>query len=98
MARSKERLERFVKIYKDYTHAEWLNLNSNDLIDILEDAIKDLEVLEILKYSIIDKEAHMIVMKDEITEKMKGEEFMILHHTIKGTEKVNKVKEWLNDK
>lgn len=59
---------------------------------------KDLEVLEILKYSITDKEAHMIVMKDEITEKMKGEEFMILHYTIKGTEKVNKVKEWLNDK
>jgi hypothetical protein len=60
--------------------------------------LKDLEVLEILKESITDKEAHMIVMKDEITEKMKGEEFMILHYTIKGTEKVNKVKEWLENK
>ena len=84
-----------IEFEKDLEYDEnnqWLK----NIIPVLEQAEKDLEVLEILKDSITDKEAHMIVMKDEITEKMKGEEFMILHYTIKGTEKVDKIKEWLN--
>lgn len=98
---SKERLERFVELYKDYTRVPvWLNLNSNDLIDILEDAIKDLEVLDILKkYRLIGNMAVQEVgvsdingshieyelRYDFITEFISKEEYEVL-------------KEWLNEK
>ena len=58
--------------------------------DIVE---KDLEVLEILKESITYKEEHKYMLKED----MKGEKFMIFQHTIKGTEKVDKIKEWLHN-
>ena len=50
---------------------------------------KDLEVLEILKESITYQEEYKYIIKDE--------KFMIFQHTIKGTEKVDKIKEWLED-
>ena len=69
------------------------NLNSGYVvrdkyaIEFHERIIKDLEILEILKESITYQEEYKYIMK--------GEKFMIFQHTIKGTEKVDKIKEWL---
>ena len=58
------------------------------MLDIIE---KDLEVLDILKKSIFNKEEHKYAM----TEKFKGQKFMLLGLTIRGDENIEKVKEWL---
>ena len=48
------------------------------------------EVLDILKRSIFTKEAHKYAM----TEKFKGQKFMLLNLSIRGDD-IAKVKEWL---
>ena len=57
------------------------------MLNIVE---KDLEVLEILKKSIFNKEEHKYAM----TEKFKGQKFMLLNLSIRGDD-IAKVKEWL---
>ena len=52
---------------------------------------KDLEVLNILKRSIFNKEEHKYVL----TEKFKGQKFMLLSLSIRGDDDIAKVKEWL---
>ena len=56
---------------------------------------KALEVLEILKCSVRYKEEHKYILN----ERMKGQKFMLIDFTVKGTVKgtdnVNQVKEWL---
>ena len=52
---------------------------------------KDLEVLEILKGSIFNKEEH----KYYLTEKFKGQKFMLLSLTIRGDNEIEEVKEWI---
>ena len=55
---------------------------------------KDLEVLEILKRSIFNKEIH----KYTLDEKLKGQKFMTIGISIRGDD-INEIKEWLeNDK
>lgn len=54
---------------------------------------KDLEVLEILKRSIFNKEEHKYAM----TEQFKGQKFMLLNLSIRGDEDIEKVKEWLEN-
>ena len=54
---------------------------------------KDLEVLDILKRSIFNKEEHKYAM----TEKWKGQKFMLLGLSIRGDENIEKVKEWLEN-
>ena len=54
---------------------------------------KDLQVLDILKKSIFNKEEHKYAM----TEKWKGQKFMLLGLTIRGDENIEKVKEWLEN-
>ena len=54
---------------------------------------KDLEVLDILKQSIFNKEEHKYVM----TEKFKGQRFMIVSLSIRGDNEIDKVKEWLEN-
>lgn len=69
--------------------------NCDDL-DLFRLAIieKDLEVLEVLKSSIFNKEIHKYVLN----EKLKGQKFMTIGLTIRGDD-INKIKEWLeNDK
>ena len=51
---------------------------------------KDLEVLEILKKSIFNKEEHKYTM----TEKFKDQKFMLVSLSIRDNE-IDKVKEWL---
>lgn len=52
---------------------------------------KDLQVLDILKKSIFNKEEHKYAM----TEKFKGQKFMLLNLSIHGDENILKIKEWL---
>ena len=58
---------------------------------------KALEILEILKCSVKYKEEHKYILN----ERMKGQKFMLIDFTvkgtIKGTDNVNKVKEWLEN-
>ena len=54
---------------------------------------KDLEVLDILKRSIFNKEEHKYVM----TEKLKGQKFMLVSLSIRGDNEIDKVKEWLEE-
>ena len=54
---------------------------------------KDLEVLDILKKSIFHKEEHKYVL----TEKFKGQKFMLLSLSIRGDDDIGKVKEWLEN-
>ena len=54
---------------------------------------KDLEVLNIIKKSIFNKEIHKYVM----TEKFNGQKFMLLSLSIRGDDDIEKVKEWLEN-
>lgn len=54
---------------------------------------KDLEVLDILKRSIFNKEIH----KYALTEKFKGQKFMLMSLSIRGDNEIDKVKEWLGN-
>lgn len=54
---------------------------------------KDLEVLDILKISIFNKEEH----KYALTEKFKGQKFMLVSLSIRGDNEIDKVKEWLEN-
>ena len=54
---------------------------------------KDLEVLNILKRSIFNKEEHKYVL----TEKFKGQKFMLMSLSIRGDNEIDKVKEWLEE-
>ena len=74
----------------DLFSGEIISLNS--YMDLRLGIIKeDLEVLEILKRSIFNKEIH----KYALTEKFKDQKFMLLSLSIRGDNEIDKVKEWL---
>ena len=54
---------------------------------------KDLKILEIIKRSIFNKEIH----KYALTEKFKGQKFMLVSLSIRGDDDVAKIKEWLEN-
>ena len=54
---------------------------------------RDLEVLDILKKSIFNKEEH----KYNMTEKFKGQKFMLISLSVRGDNEIDKVKEWLEN-
>ena len=60
-----------------------------EMLDIVE---KDLQVLDILKKSVFNKEEHKYAM----TEKFKGQKFMLVNLSIKGDD-IDKIKEWLEE-
>lgn len=53
---------------------------------------KDLEILNIIKRSIFNKEIHKYVLN----EKLKGQKFMTIGLTIKGDD-IKQIKEWLEN-
>lgn len=60
------------------------------MLDIID---KDLQVLDILKKSIFNKEEHKYAM----TEKFKGQKFMLVSLSIRGDDDIAKIKEWLEN-
>ena len=60
-----------------------------DMLAIID---KDLQVLDILKKSVFNKEEHKYAM----TEKFKGQKFMLVNLSIKGDD-IDKIKEWLEE-
>lgn len=59
------------------------------MLDIID---KDLQVLDILRRSIFNKEEHKYAMTKEFT----GQKFMLLNLSIRGDD-IAKVKEWLEN-
>lgn len=51
-----------------------------------------IEILNILRSSIFNKEEH----KYYLTEKFKGQKFMLLSLSVRGDDNINKIKEWLH--
>lgn len=52
--------------------------------------INEQEILQILKESIYNKEEHKRVMSEPL-----GEKFLMVNISVKGDEKIEKIKEWL---
>ena len=63
------------------------------LLQEYQELYKKLEVLEIIRKSITNKENHKYVLN----EKLKGQKFMIMSLCISGDADFNKVKEWLEN-
>ena len=63
------------------------------LLQEYQELYKKLEVLEIIRKSITNKENHKYVLN----EKLKGQKFMIMSLCISGDTDFNKIKEWLED-
>lgn len=82
---SKEALEELKEHFKHPAY-----IYERRILKIIE---KDLEVLDILKRSIFNKEEHKYVL----TEKFKGQKFMLLSLSIRGDNEIDKVKEWLEN-
>lgn len=84
---SKEALDR---LNYECIHSNGYDDESSKELNIIR---KDLEVLDIIKRSIFNKEEHKYV----ITEKFKGQKFMLLSLSIRGDNEIDKVKEWLEE-
>lgn len=107
---SKEEIQKFIDEIKSSTLTRRTSFSINEMVDMLERAVKDLEVLEIIKNHIVGKNfeygsdfdsynkisftAEIMQLKD-FTDKSNG-----LHYTtFKVDNGFEKVKEWLyNDK
>lgn len=61
-----------------------------EMLAIIEE---DLQVLDIFKRSIFNKEEHKYAM----TEKYLGQKFMLLSLSVRGDDNINKIKEWLEE-
>ena len=66
---------------------------SNDYCEEFETIKKDLEVLDIIKRSILNKETHKYVFN----EKFKGQKFMTISIYIRGDTDINRLQEWLEN-
>ena len=84
---SKEALDR---LNYECIHSNGYDDESSKELNIIR---KDLEVLDILKRSIFNKEEHKYVL----AEKFKGQKFMLLSLSIRGDDDIAKVKEWLEN-
>lgn len=85
---SKEALKEIIENAQDM--CEWDDWRED--FKIIE---KDLEVLDIIKKSIFNKEIHKYVLNEEL----KGQKFMTIGISIRGDTDINKIEEWLeNDK
>ncbi len=54
--------------------------------------INDSEILKIIKDSIYNKEEHKRVMSEPL-----GEKFLMLNLSIRGEERIEKIKQWLKE-
>lgn len=89
---SKEAFKEIIKVC-NYYHKQISKVDCESIYGYpLKNIEKDLEVLEILKRSIFNKEEHKYAM----TEKFKGQKFMLLNLVIREDD-INKIKEWLEN-
>ena len=81
------------KVRDDFT---FINLNTHEKVSVEECydiVMKDLEILDIIKRSIYNRETHKYAMN----EKLKGQKFMSIGLSIRGDDDINKIKEWLDN-
>ena len=99
LERQNELLKRDLKEYQAYIkkgveeHYEDFMSDYDLLLQENHELNKKLEILEIIRKSITNKENHKYVLN----EKLKGQKFMIMSLYISGDTDFNKVKEWLED-
>lgn len=82
---SKEALEELKDNFENDVYK--VELSMVNIID------KDLQVLDIIKKSVINKEEHKYVMNG----KFKGQKFLLISLSIRGDNEIDKVKEWLEN-
>lgn len=89
---SKEALKLAILEYEKDLEFDENNQWVKDVLKGLKECQQDLEILNIIKRSIFNKEIHKYVLN----EKLKGQKFMTIGLTIRGDD-INKIKEWLED-
>ena len=90
---SKEALTLAILEYEKDLETDENNQWIKDVLKGLKECQQDLEVLEILKRSIFNKEIH----KYTLDEKYKGQKFMIIGLIIREEDNINKINEWLEN-
>ena len=99
LEKQNELLKKDLKEYQAYIkrgveeHYEDFMSDYDLLLQENQELNKKLEILEIIKKSITNKENHKYVLN----EKLKGQKFMIMSLYISGDTDFNKVKEWLEN-
>lgn len=103
---SKEKIQKFIDEIKPFTPTRRTNFSINEIVDILEEAVKDLEILEIIKKHIVYNNFEYgcdfdnynkisfiveITQSKDFTDKTNG----LNYTTIKVDNGFEKVKEWI---
>ena len=92
---SKESLELAILEYEKDLETDENNQWVKDVLKGLKECQQDLEILNIIKSSIYNKEIH----KYKLSETLNDQRFMMIGVNIIGDDKINRIKEWLeNDK
>ena len=99
LERQNKLLKKDLKEYQAYIkkgveeHYEDFMSDYDLLCQEYQELMKKVEILEIIRKSITNKENHKYVLN----EKLKGQKFMIMGLYIKGDNECQKVKEWLEN-
>lgn len=92
---SKEALELTILDYEKLLETVENDQRDKDVLKGLKECQQDLEILNIIKSSIYNKEIH----KYKLSETLNDQRFMMIGVNIIGDDKINRIKEWLeNDK
>ena len=88
---SKEALELTILDYEKLLETVENDQRDKDVLKGLKECQQDLEILNIIKSSIYNKEIH----KYKLSETLKDQRFMMIGVNIIGDDKINRIKEWL---
>ena len=90
---SKEALELTILDYEKLLETVENDQRDKDVLKGLKECQQDLEILNIIKSSIYNKEIH----KYKFSETLKDQRFMMIGVNIIGDDKINRIKEWLEN-
>ena len=90
---SKEALELTILDYEKLLETVENDQRDKDVLKGLKECQQDLEILNIIKSSIYNKEIH----KYKLSETLNDQRFMMIEVNIIGDDKINRIKEWLEN-
>ena len=90
---SKEALELTILDYEKLLETVENDKRYKDVLKGLKECQQDLEILNIIKSSIYNKEIH----KYKLSETLNDQRFMMIGVNIIGDDKINRIKEWLEN-
>lgn len=90
---SKEALELTILDYEKLLETVENDQRDKDVLKGLKECQQDLEILNIIKSSIYNKEIH----KYKLSETLNDQRFMMIGVNIIGDDKINRIKEWLEN-